>query len=187
MFSLSQRFQDITGFLSTTVMVMSVIISIISIIQLNMGGYQHLPGELAIRKTFNNVRFSRNFGGKYGSGKENIRLRFDLQTDLSSLFNWNTKQVIIYLVGNYNNTENNEIESSDSKVIFWDRIIRDRDHAKIHFRNKKSKYSVYDYYPTLANRTATMKLEFNVQPWVGPLIWGAIGTNDTIVFTESAT
>lgn len=185
MFSLSQRFQDITGLLSSTIMFMSVLISILSAFQLNASGYQRLPGHIAVKETFNKIRYSRDFGGKYSSGKENVKLRFDLDADLTSLFNWNTKQVIVYLVGNYNNLQMNGINNSESKVVFWDRIIKDRDHAKIHLKNKKSKYSVYDYYPILSNKTATMKLEFNVQPWVGPLLWGTIDSNDTIIFADS--
>lgn len=47
----------------------------------------------------------------YGSGKELQDLgylTFDLQTDLGGLFNWNVKQLFLYLTAEYE-TENNEL------------------------------------------------------------------------------
>lgn len=184
MFSLSQRFQDITGFMSSTVLVMAAIISVISIIQLNINQYDNLQGQLKIRNTHNHVRYSRNYGGSYNKGKENLRMRFDLDADLRPLFNWDTKQVIAYVVGEYQNTRNtgnSKGEPSSSKVVFWDRIISDADHAKLHLRNKKSKYSIYDYYSSFGNNSMKMSLEFNVQPWVGPLTWGSVNATDTML------
>ncbi|VEU21963.1 DEKNAAC102981 [Brettanomyces naardenensis] len=186
MFSLSQRLQDISGFMTTTIFVMAVVISVVSIVQLNLSGYQSLPGDITVNDTHNSIRYSRNYGGKSGHGKENVKLRFDLDADLTPLFNWNTKQVFVYLVGEYDGPEKGDLKQSEehSKVIFWDHIIPDASHAKLSLRNKKSKYSVYDYYPVLSNRTASVKLEFNVQPWVGPLIWGTLDATDEVRFHD---
>ncbi|QPG73238.1 hypothetical protein FOA43_000545 [Brettanomyces nanus] len=185
MFTIAQRAQDVTGLMTTTMFVMAIVVSVISFIQLNVEGYQSIPGELVVRGTHNSVRYSRNYGGKSGRGKENVKLRFDLNADLTPLFNWNTKQVFVYLVGEYDGPDNAEgIKNLEehSKVVFWDHIIPDANHAQLSLKNKKSKYSVYDYYPTLENRTASVKLEFNVQPWIGPLIWGTLNTEDEVTF-----
>lgn len=56
------------------------------------------------------VFFSKNVPN-YGASKEVQDLgylTFDLQTDLSGLFNWNVKQLFLYLTAEYK-TEANEL------------------------------------------------------------------------------
>ena len=58
----------------------------------------------------NLVSFRKNVPN-YGASKEVQDLgylTFDLQTDLSGLFNWNVKQLFLYLTAEYQ-TENNEL------------------------------------------------------------------------------
>ncbi|XP_037783180.1 signal peptidase complex subunit 3-like [Penaeus monodon] len=46
-------------------------------------------------------------------------LRFDLNTDLTPLFNWNTKQLFLYLTAEYQ-TQNNKV----NQVVFWGKIFQ---------------------------------------------------------------
>lgn len=47
------------------------------------------------------MKFSRRFGSVGGKPKENTKLIFDIESDLTPLFNWNTKQVFVYLTAEY--------------------------------------------------------------------------------------
>lgn len=88
------------------------------------------------------VKFTRRSGAVNGKGKENVRLNFDLDADLSSLFNWNTKQVFVYLTAEYDGGAKRADISN--KVTFWDRIITDKSGAVLKLRNQRGAYSVYD-------------------------------------------
>ncbi|KAG7204903.1 hypothetical protein KM043_005298 [Ampulex compressa] len=66
-------------------------------------------------------------------------LTFDLQTDLTPLFNWNVKQLFLYLTAEYQ-TENNSI----NQVVLWDKIVLRGDNAVLHFKDMNTKYYFWD-------------------------------------------
>ncbi|KAG7860824.1 hypothetical protein KL939_001391 [Ogataea angusta] len=179
MFSLFQRAQTVSNYVLTLVMTMAAIISVSWLIQLHFSEHGSIPAHISVNKAVNTMKYSRNFGGRPNSGKENVRLAFDVTTDLSSLFNWNTKQVFVYLVGEYPGKKD-EV----SKVVFWDKIIPTKEDSILELTDVRSKYSVWDYYPNLHNKTATLKLEYNIQPHVGPLIWGTADAFTQLQFPD---
>ncbi|ODV87335.1 hypothetical protein CANARDRAFT_5881 [[Candida] arabinofermentans NRRL YB-2248] len=173
MFNVFQRLQNTFNYILTLIIAIGVTVSVLGYAQLYLEGYQTISGNTLVNKSINTLKYSRNFGGRPNVGKENIKLNFELDTDLTSLFNWNTKQVFVYLVGEYAGLE----EGENSKVVFWDKIISDKNDAVLNLSSLKSKYSVWDYQDSLANKTMNIKLEYNIQPWVGPLIWGSVGSD----------
>lgn len=71
-----------------------------------------------------------------------MRLNFDLDADLSTLFNWNTKQVFVYLTAEYDGgAKRSDIRN---KVTIWDRIITSPEASVLSLRNQRGAYSVYD-------------------------------------------
>lgn len=68
----------------------------------------------------------------------------------------------------------------DNKLVFWDKIITGNS-GYLNFKNLKSKYSVWDHYPELKGRSGTFKLAYNLQPWVGPLLYGEIDLKESII------
>ncbi|XP_013783550.1 signal peptidase complex subunit 3-like [Limulus polyphemus] len=92
-------------------------------------------------------------------------LTYDLQADLRSLFNWNVKQLFIYMTAEYvsgNNVLN--------QVVLWDKIIRRGDEAKIDYRNVNPKYYFWDDGNGLrGNKNITLTLSWNVIPNAGSL------------------
>lgn len=66
-------------------------------------------------------------------------LTFDLHTDLSHLFNWNVKQLFLYLTAEYA-TANNEL----NQVVLWDKIILRGENAVLDFKNMNTKYYFWD-------------------------------------------
>ncbi|OGM44843.1 microsomal signal peptidase subunit (gp23) [Aspergillus bombycis] len=60
----------------------------------------------------------------YSNKKEEYaQMRFDLDADLSSLFNWNTKQIFVYVYASYSSSDKESTLLPQSESIIWDTII----------------------------------------------------------------
>ena len=66
-------------------------------------------------------------------------LTFDLQADLTPLFNWNVKQLFLYLSAEYT-TPKNEV----NQVVLWDKIIQRGENAVLDYRSMNTKYYFWD-------------------------------------------
>merc|ERR1712110_706770 len=66
-------------------------------------------------------------------------VRFDLQGNLTSAFTWNTKQLFVMVVAEYQTPNNLRNE-----VVLWDDIITDREAAIIDQREVYSEYRFRD-------------------------------------------
>lgn len=181
MFSLSQRFQNITSTITTAIMIAAALISAQSYITLY--NTPLTAASVTIQNSVNSLKNTRNYGGSRNQPKENTKLKFNIVADFTPLFNWNTKQVFTYLYIEYPTSENEKTDDNDNKVVVWDKILTDGQ-GYINFRNLKSKYSVWDYAPQLSNREGQLKLGYNVQPYIGGLYWGELDLNETFTFPE---
>ncbi|KAJ5649676.1 Signal peptidase 22kDa subunit [Penicillium longicatenatum] len=54
---------------------------------------------------------------------EYAQIRFDLDADLTPLFNWNTKQVFVYVYATYSSSNDPNSLLRDSEAVIWDAII----------------------------------------------------------------
>ncbi|CAI4624813.1 BAQ_1a_G0035510.mRNA.1.CDS.1 [Saccharomyces cerevisiae] len=176
MFSFVQRFQNVSNQAFSMGIVMVVFIMVSSYYQLINNNAFSVPSNIDNVKTLINVRTSRYFGSQRGKAKENMKIKFDLNTDLTPLFNWNTKQVFVYLTAEYNSTE-----KITSEVTFWDKIIKSKDDAVIDVNDLRSKYSIWDIEDgKFEGKDLVFKLHWNVQPWVGLLTYGETVGNYTL-------
>lgn len=127
-------------------------------------------------------------------------------TDLTSVFNWNAKQIFLYVTATYPSESPSTVPPSEA--IIWDAIIP-ADNAPWHpntyihptpksasskskpkkgekrlayppgaepgivrLSGQKPKYQIADVSGKMAERqNATLTLRWNVQPWVGALLW----------------
>ncbi|AET37744.1 signal peptidase complex subunit SPC3 Ecym_1522 [Eremothecium cymbalariae DBVPG len=169
MFSLIQRFQSVSNVAMTWSVFGACFIMLSSWFHLYHDNVFDLDSSIGNIKPSVNVRNSRYFGSVSGKPKENLKLNFDLNADLSPLFNWNTKQVFVYLTAEYPGTKS---PNASNEVTFWDFIIKDKEHAQLNFSNLKSKYSGWDVEERMSGRDLVFKLHWNIQPWIGPLIYG---------------
>lgn len=181
MFNLVTRFQTAANQALTSAVILAGAIVFITFIQL----YQAQAWSIGTTSISNikptaSVKHSFNYGSVNRKPKENSKIQFDLDADLSPLFNWNTKQVFVYLTAEYEGKS----DGSSNKVTYWDKIITSKDQAKLHLTRQNAKYSVWDIEKSFRNRNATVKLEWNIQPHVGPLIFGETGDVGTFVFTD---
>ncbi|KAF8212504.1 signal peptidase 22kDa subunit [Mycena galopus ATCC 62051] len=126
-------------------------------------------------------------GVKVGHGKgrnykyEHARVDFEIDADLSPLFNWNTKQLFLYLDVEYTNAK-----GVKNAVVIWDRIVRRKEDANIHVSPKqfggRQKYAFKDAH-TFRDASATYTLRYNLMPHVGALVYGvAASTNTSVPF-----
>ena len=107
-------------------------------------------------------------------------LNLDLEADLSSLFNWNTKQVFAYLAIDYETPEHvvtpvfnsrADMENSNSATI-WDAVMDSREEGRINLISAPPKYRFTDITGNFRGYNATYSLKWNVVPWVGIVQWG---------------
>ncbi|GEQ68994.1 hypothetical protein JCM33374_g2664 [Metschnikowia sp. JCM 33374] len=178
MFSLASRAQAISNNTLTVVSAISAAVAVLSLIQLFLAGAWTIDSTQINRVTAQaSLKNSRAFGADRGVPKENAKIQFDLAADLTPLFNWNTKQVFVYLTAEYEGKN-----GGSNKVTFWDKIITSKDGAVFDLKNARSKYSVWDLEKSFRERPANLTLEWNLQPWVGPLIFGKTETVSTFQF-----
>lgn len=181
MFNLLTRGQAVANQALTASMIVGAAVAFISIVQLYFGGAWSI-NSTAINnvQAFALIKNSRAFGAGNGKPKENSKITFDLDADLTPLFNWNTKQVFVYLTAEYPG----KTDGAANKVTYWDKIITTPKDAKIAVKNARAKYSVWDVEKSFRGRNATLRLEWNVQPWIGPLLFGATDTETTFQFAQ---
>ncbi|CCE62668.1 hypothetical protein TPHA_0D00240 [Tetrapisispora phaffii CBS 4417] len=175
MYSLSQRFQNVTNQALTYSFLIIGFVIATSWFHLQQNNVFQTPVAINTLNSNINVRSSRFFGSTTGKPKENAKITFDLDADFTPFFNWNTKQIFAYLVAEYNGDEKN----TKNTVTFWDKIIADKENAVLSIKSEKSKYAVWDLEDKFAGRELTFKLQWNIQPWIGPLVFGETVGNCT--------
>jgi len=90
---------------------------------------------------------------------------FDLKADLRPLFNWNVKQLFLYLTAEYE-TPNNKL----NQVVIWDKIIQRGENSVLDHKNIRPKYYFWDDGNGLkGNNNVTLTLSWNVIPNAGHL------------------
>ncbi|KFR14220.1 Signal peptidase complex subunit 3, partial [Opisthocomus hoazin] len=90
---------------------------------------------------------------------------------LQSIFDWNVKQLFLYLSAEYS-TKNNAL----NQVVLWDKIMLRGDNPRLFLKDMKSKYFFFDDGNGLkGNRNVTLTLSWNVVPNAGilPLVTGS--------------
>lgn len=181
MFSLLSRGQAVVNQSLTASAVAAALVVFLSILQLFKDDVWRIDTSLISNIKANaSLKNLFAYGAVGGKPKENSKIQFDLDADLTSLFNWNTKQVFVYLTAEYEG----KTDKASNKVTYWDKIITSPEDAVLHLKNQRSKYSVWDVERSFRGRDATLRLEWNIQPWVGPLLYGSTTTELTFTFPE---
>lgn len=196
------RLQNVFGYFTTVAFTVAAVIAASVVL---------FPQNPKASLELQNVQVVKGRPHYYSTKREEYaHIRFDLDADLSSLFNWNTKQVFLYITASYPSTDNPSTNPQSSSVI-WDAIIpsnlapwhpntyihpstksstsksksknkKSKDIGKpyppggepgiVKLSNQKPKYQITDISGKISERTnATLTLHWNVQPWVGPLVW----------------
>ncbi|KAK9378511.1 signal peptidase [Kockiozyma suomiensis] len=162
MFSTFQRLQQYCGYVTSVVLCLMAAISVSSLIQ---QAYFTPTPSVSISVDNVSIKYGKPPYGFNYKRQEYASMTFDLDADLSPLFNWNTKQLFVYLAATYPG------KPYANKVVIWDEIITSKKDAVLSLRNTTADYVIYDVTGKFNERTAAVSLEWNVQPHVGLLTY----------------
>uniref|UniRef100_A0ABK0L878 Signal peptidase complex subunit 3 n=1 Tax=Rattus norvegicus TaxID=10116 RepID=A0ABK0L878_RAT len=98
-------------------------------------------------------------------------ITFHISADLEKTFDWNVKQLFLYLSAEYS-TKSNAV----NQVVLWDKILLRGENPKLNLKDVKSKYFFFDDGHGLkGNRNVTLTLSWQVIPIAGilPLVTGS--------------
>ncbi|KAI0929776.1 hypothetical protein AcW1_008630 [Taiwanofungus camphoratus] len=172
MHTIYARINNVSAFLSSCLMVLLAAIALSSFIftadpkgELTVASVQVVPGN------------ARRYANKQ---QEFAFINFNITTDLSSLFNWNTKQLFLYLSAEYTNKQ-----GVVNEVVIWDRIVRQREDAHLAVVGR-NKYVFRELSASFRNiPPANYTLKYNIMPHVGVLTYGeAARTSEPVPFPD---
>jgi len=112
MYSGIVRIQNTFGFFTTVVSVVAAFIALSSFF---------FPQSPSAELIMRDVRVAKGRAHYYSTRREEYaHVKFTLDMDLSSLYNWNTKQVFVYITASY---PSNKPSEPPTKSIIWDAIL----------------------------------------------------------------
>ncbi|RYP12775.1 hypothetical protein DL765_007153 [Monosporascus sp. GIB2] len=194
MYNSLTRVQNVFGFFTTVAFVVAAIIAASDFLA------PRTPSAV-IKPT--NVQVVKGRPHYYSTKKEEYAIiKFSLDADLSSLFTWNTKQLFVYVTAEWpDQTSANQT----NKAVIWDSIITSpsADHLSnlgpaslkklrksaagksidpsrgiLSLKNQKPKYQITHPSGRIAEADeVTLRVHYNVQPWVGVLTWNQDDTD----------
>ncbi|KAF8302078.1 signal peptidase subunit [Clavulina sp. PMI_390] len=164
MFSAYQRVNSLSSLLSSCLLGLLGAIALSSFVFTNQA-----TGTVSLEPL--KVRFGAS--GRFPA-QEWAFVRFDVDSDLTPLFNWNTKQLFVYLAAEYTNSK-----GVSNDVVLWDRIVLRKEDAHLKIAGAKNKYAFRDYSRSFRNATdVVFSLRYNVMPYVGVLTEGVAARSD---------
>ncbi|VDD83855.1 unnamed protein product [Mesocestoides corti] len=93
-----------------------------------------------------------------GVGNVNVQV-----ANVETLFNWNVKQIFIFLAAEYKTLTNEH-----NQVVLWDKIIRRGEDYNINYKSMNGKYPFWDDGFGLRNNdNVTLKFYWNIIPNAG--------------------
>lgn len=86
------------------------------------------------------------------------------------MWNWNINRMYVYVTAEYSTRQ-----FPRNEVVIWDAILHSRKEAVVSRKAKRNKYSLKDHGFGLRGRNVTLKFKYNIMPYMGPLMYGAVG------------
>lgn len=127
----------------------------------SLSTFWHEPAPVVRTLALKKVHSLRN----YRDRTDRATLSFDLDADLSSVFNWNVKQLFVYVVAEYESASN-----AHNRVVVWDKIVQTQEYAAaLRFEDEGVKYFLADQHDQLRGANVTLRLEWDVMPVCGRL------------------
>merc|ERR1712086_37695 len=91
-------------------------------------------------------------------------LKFNLTVDFRDVWNWNVKQLFVYVTAEYETDEH-----PLNQVILWDHIVTEEENAMIDKEGAFNKYSLFDHGHGLRDREVDFYLNWYTVPVSGIL------------------
>ncbi|KAH9931175.1 signal peptidase subunit [Epithele typhae] len=174
MHTVYSRINNVSAMVSTCVMVLLGAISLSSFLftadpkgAIGVSSIKVFPGN------------ARRYANKH---QDFSFVNFNITADLSPLFNWNTKQLFLYVSAEYEGTK-----GTKNEVVIWDSIVRKKEDAMLQSFEGKNKYAFRELSASFKHAApAHYTLKYNVMPYVGVLTYGeAARTEEPVSFPES--
>ncbi|KAI8970943.1 signal peptidase 22kDa subunit [Pilobolus umbonatus] len=164
MHNLNQRLSNVFSFAVTVFLWVLGTVSLLSLLT----GYGTIT-EDRIRINPQKIKIvTRRFGTDnvdYRDSKsEFARMTFDIDADFTPLFNWNTKQIFVSAVAEYESDDYNR-----NSIVVWDKIITSKDKAYLKLKDVGNKYTLIDVTQHWNDDRVNMTLYWDVTPYVGLL------------------
>ncbi|KAK2591355.1 Signal peptidase complex subunit [Conoideocrella luteorostrata] len=182
------RIQNVFGFFTTVACVLAGFIAATDLLAIRKPSGTIVP---------TNIQVVKGRPHYYSSKKEEYAIiKFSLDADLSSLFTWNTKQLFVYVTAEWPSSPG---ANTTNSAVIWDSIITNpsADHLQnigpiamkklkksaegksidpsrglLKLKNQRPKYQITHPSGKIAKvDNVSLKLNYNVQPWVGLLTW----------------
>jgi Signal peptidase subunit len=100
--------------------------------------------------------------------RDRVLLELDLDADLSGLFNWNVKQLFVFIKATWETKTN-----SHNEQIIWDRIIQSPQDALLKLNASSPKYLVIDQKAgEIRGKALNISIHWDVMPYTGLLLLG---------------
>ncbi|KAJ3055668.1 hypothetical protein HK097_009786 [Rhizophlyctis rosea] len=139
MYNLQQRANAVFAFFITVLFSVLAAVALSGYTQLALLPEDATSSSLAVRSV--HLKQGR-LGYYYDRNKPTTELgyvHFGMNADLTRLFNWNTKQLFIYVVAEYTTPKHDK-----NQIVIWDDIIQTKEDAQIQFRKKEPEYVASD-------------------------------------------
>ena len=79
------------------------------------------------------------------------------------MFNWNVKQLFVYVVAEFASASN-----ARNEVVIWDKIVQTKEDAGLlQFQEEGVKYFLADQHDELRGANVTLRLEWDIMPVCG--------------------
>ncbi|EEH33266.1 hypothetical protein PAAG_04319 [Paracoccidioides lutzii Pb01] len=138
MYSALNRVQNVFGFFTTVAFVLGALTALTAVFS---------PANPVASVEVSNIQVIHGRPHYYSTKREEYaQIKFDLDADLTSLFNWNTKQLFVYVLASYPTSSSSANITTES--IIWDTIIPATESpysipalSRRLFPSKKSKFS----------------------------------------------
>jgi len=102
------------------------------------------------------------------SGNDLARFKIDLDADLGSVWNWNVKQLFVYILVEHE-TEN----TPKNQVVVWDYIAKTQDTSHIFLSKQPLKYGLMAHQDTFRDTKANVTVNWDIMPIIGILKSGS--------------
>lgn len=95
-----------------------------------------------------------------------VMMSLNIHADVSPIFNWNVKQLFVYLIAEYSTMKN-----IVNQVVIWDKIIRRTDpkHVILEHSVNPKYYFLDDGSNLLSHQNVTLVMKWNIVPNAGYL------------------
>lgn len=108
-------------------------------------------------------------------------VQFNLDAEFEDCFDWNVKQLFVYLTANYKTANNVE-----NQIVLWDYVLNRGEKSQIRLRNQNPEYYMWDDgFGLVGNKNITLTLSMNIIPNAGFLQVATSPITHTFTFPDT--